>query len=378
MRLLFVPVLAFTVSLAACAEEKKSEPRAERLAKLKETSEEISQRYEKAEPEDRKKIRDEAKELFFLNAGRALRIANEEPKDAVALEAAAFALEQLLSFGTAGEDLDKALNIIAEYHLTDPKLRAALLDKRTKRLPPLLAMISQAAGDAGQKFIKTVSEKAADHGVKGMSLYYLGTAAAESADATDDEAKAKELTAQAIDYFENAIKLAGNEKFGREGTLAKTVEEELVGLKTLAIGKPAPDVQATDLKTGDKVKLSNYKGKVVLLDVWATWCGPCKAMIPHEREMVKKLEGKPFQLISVSADDEKSTLEKFIEKTPMPWTHWWDGPESEVLKKYRVHAFPTLYLIDAKGVIRKKFIGAPEGETLDKAIEGLLSQASGK
>ena len=62
-----------------------------------------------------------------------------------------------------------------------------------------------------------------------------------------------------------------------------------------------------------------------MLDIWATWCGPCKAMIPHEREMVERLKDKPFALVSISADEKKKTLTDFLAKDTMPWTHWWNG-----------------------------------------------------
>ena len=94
-------------------------------------------------------------------------------------------------------------------------------------------------------------------------------------------------------------------------------------------------------------------------------------MIPHEREMVEKFKSKPFALISVSADDEKKELEDFIAKEPMPWTHWWEGPDASLIKQWNVRSFPTIYVIDAKGVIRHKGI---RGEELEKAVEKLLAE----
>lgn len=145
---------------------------------------------------------------------------------------------------------------------------------------------------------------------------------------------------------------------------------------TLTIGSPAPKLQVGSWVKGDKVD-ELKSGNIYVVEFWATWCGPCRAMIPHEREMVEKNKGKPFVLVSVSADDKKETLEKFLEKEKMPWVHWWnDGQQSEVLKKYRVRAFPTLYLIDHNGVVRHKWIGNPGNSKIDAAVEELVKAAT--
>jgi thiol-disulfide isomerase/thioredoxin len=116
----------------------------------------------------------------------------------------------------------------------------------------------------------------------------------------------------------------------------------------------------------------------VVLDFWATWCGPCKAMIPHERELAEKLKDKPFAILSVSVDDEKKELAEFLGAEKMPWSHWWDGPKGPVVKLFRVKAFPTLFLIDAKGVVRNKWVSSPGNEVLDKAVNELVAEAQKK
>ncbi|HYH65151.1 MAG TPA: hypothetical protein VD866_10695, partial [Urbifossiella sp.] len=74
-------------------------------------------------------------------------------------------------------------------------------------------------------------------------------------------------------------------------------------------------------------------------------------------------------------DKEKETLTKFLEAEPMPWTHWWAGGDGDILKTFRVRAYPTLYLIDARGVIRKKWLGAPDNAVLDREIDALVREA---
>ena len=119
--------------------------------------------------------------------------------------------------------------------------------------------------------------------------------------------------------------------------------------------------------------MSDLKGKVVVLDFWATWCGPCKAMIPHTRELVKKMDGKPFVFVSISADAKKATLETFLEKTPMPWTHWHSGTAG-VVDDWEIEAFPTIYILDAKGVIRKVIVGG-DNKAIEREVEKLVKEA---
>jgi thiol-disulfide isomerase/thioredoxin len=148
-------------------------------------------------------------------------------------------------------------------------------------------------------------------------------------------------------------------------------------VKDLFIGGKMPNLNSTDL-AGKGVKLSDFKGKVVMLDVWATWCPPCCRMIPHSREMVKKLRGKPFVLVGVSADDDRETLTKFMQTNEMPWTHWHNGPEGGLLSELNITAFPTIFLIDHNGVIRAKWVGSPGPAVIARTVEALVNKAPGR
>ena len=106
------------------------------------------------------------------------------------------------------------------------------------------------------------------------------------------------------------------------------------------------------------------------MDIWATWCGPCKQMIPHEREMVERLKDKPFALISVSGDDKMETLRNFLEKEKMPWTHWF-AERKGILKDWNIRYYPTIYILDHTGKIRHKDL---RGEKMEEAVNELLSE----
>lgn len=154
-------------------------------------------------------------------------------------------------------------------------------------------------------------------------------------------------------------------------SLQKALDTKFAGvLPSLSIGSEAPEIAIQNVG-GGRSSLKALRGKVVVLDIWATWCGPCKAMIPHERKMVDELVGKPFQLVSISADEKLDTLTNFLKSEYMPWTHWWNGSQGGLMDEWNIKYFPTIYVIDKKGVIRFKDI---RDEDLSKAVKGLLAE----
>jgi hypothetical protein len=102
-------------------------------------------------------------------------------------------------------------------------------------------------------------------------------------------------------------------------------------------------------------------------------------MFPHERSLVKRLENKPFALIGVNSDRDKEQIKQKNEAAQITWRSFWNGPEGTggpISKSWNVRGWPTLYIIDHKGVIRHKWVGSPGGEVLDKAIDELIEEAS--
>jgi hypothetical protein len=101
-------------------------------------------------------------------------------------------------------------------------------------------------------------------------------------------------------------------------------------------------------------------------------------MYPHERSLVKKLAGKPFALVGVNSDKDKKELHEAMEKESITWRSFWNGPEGTggpISAEWNVHGWPTLYILDHRGVIRHKYLGSPGDKVLDEAIEKLVEQA---
>ncbi|RKU05864.1 hypothetical protein C6503_26860 [Candidatus Poribacteria bacterium] len=135
------------------------------------------------------------------------------------------------------------------------------------------------------------------------------------------------------------------------------------------IGKPAPDFQVTDLK-GEELSLKDYRGQVVLLDFWATWCGPCIAEMPKVKKTYEKHKNQKFQIIGISLDRSEAPLAAYIEKEGLSWVHYWDESR-DVRNLYKVWGIPTAFLIDSEGIIQKASLG---GFDVESAVAELVEK----
>jgi thiol-disulfide isomerase/thioredoxin len=318
--------------------------------------------YRKAVPQAQKDLRaaktpKEQQAVFEkLNkefSPRLLKLVEADPKDKLSFEVLMFAIQALPKVD------DKVFALLADNWAKDEKMK--LLCR---------FLIFRPRTEAKEMLQKVLGENK-DKGAQGFACFALAKLASEQQ--SEGDQKAGE---EAEKYYERVTKEFADVEFAPMATLGEQAKGALFEARFLSVGRTPPNVESQNLD-GKKVELKEYKGKVVVLDIWATWCGPCKSMIPHEREMVKKHKDKPFALISVSGDDEKDTLKKFLETNDMPWTHWWDGREGNIVKGWNVTGFPTIYVFDPKGVIRYKFVGAVT-DALEEAVEKLLAEAKDK
>ena len=135
------------------------------------------------------------------------------------------------------------------------------------------------------------------------------------------------------------------------------------------IGKPALDFHVTDLN-GEALSLEQYRGQVVLLDFWATWCPPCIAEIPNVKKTYEKYKDQKFQIVGISLDRAREPLAAYIEKENLTWLHYWDNT-GKVSNLYKVQAIPSTFLIDGEGVIRKTNL---RGYRLETAVAELVEK----
>jgi thiol-disulfide isomerase/thioredoxin len=143
----------------------------------------------------------------------------------------------------------------------------------------------------------------------------------------------------------------------------------------LLIGKPAPDFSTVDLD-GKPISLEDYKGKVLLLDFWASWCGPCLMAMPSLQKLSEQYKDKPVAIVGVNGDtpDLKSRVKSILEDKNITYRQFTDST-NQVFMDYRVKPIPCLVMIDQKGVLREIRTGYGPGEEkiLASQIDQLLA-----
>lgn len=145
------------------------------------------------------------------------------------------------------------------------------------------------------------------------------------------------------------------------------------------VGKTAPEPPAGTVDfDGKAAKLGDYRGKVVVLDFWLINCPPCRKLTPHNRDLVRKYAGRPFAFIGVSGDADRGEAERFLRQQNQPWVQWWGGPDGGMPRAWNLTAFPSVVVLDARGVIRAKFRGgAFEPKDIEAAVDKLVRAAEG-
>ncbi len=361
----------------------------ERLAVIVKAQQDASQQYGKAfegekSAQERQKAIDRYVAEVRKNTKDALDLVRAHPHDPVDVEALHF----VIRYARAGpsDASEQAMRILARDHIRDPKM-GELCDQISGFFHLPIA----------ESLIRAVLEQHPNHEDRGLACHglaaylkyqakmvrrlrekpeqvedYVRTRGKEAMARFLRETVPDELDKEAEALLERVASEFGTVAYNQK-TLADLAAGELFALRHLQVGKVAPEIEGKDID-GKAFKLSDFRGKVVVLTFSGNWCGPCVGMYPQERELVVKLTGKPFALVSVSTDANVETLKKSIDSGEITWRCWWDGgTDGPITTRWGVSSFPTIYVLDPGGVIRFK---DARGEALDEAVSALLSETS--
>lgn len=138
----------------------------------------------------------------------------------------------------------------------------------------------------------------------------------------------------------------------------------------------APDFELVTL-SGDRIRLEDQRGSVVVVNFWASWCPPCRAEMPDLREVYEANQGRGLEILAVNVayQDNRQDAERFVREFGLPFPILLDT-SGEVANRYLMRALPTTFFIDRQGVIREVIIGGPMSTTtLQTTVENLLEEA---
>jgi thiol-disulfide isomerase/thioredoxin len=273
-------------------------------------------------------------------AKRTREFIDAEPKDESALDAILFSIRQLVADAN-----DQSLyQQILGHHLTNPKL-AEVVDRHY----------------ATDEFLRAVAEKSPHVEIRGKASLVQAKRLARANHPQEAEAI--------------CIRISNDQALDQ---LHRGAQDLLFEIRHLSVGKVIPEIDGLDLD--DKpMKLSEYRGKAVMLVFWATWCGPCMKMVPHERELARRFAGKPFAIVGINGDlGQEERAKKAVQTEQITWRSFRNyllKEKREIASRWNVVEWPTVFLIDHEGVVRQVYRGMPAEKELDAAVEKLVIAA---
>lgn len=281
----------------------------------------------------------------------ALDVMTSDPTDDLGFMAIQFCMKFTEKSEPLYKCTDQALTYLDRYYTNDP------------RIEDILLTLARAAGKRGEAIDDKVIEKSTNRKLRAEAAYWL----VEEKHNEVDDATLPETERSAV--REKLLRLAhlleneyGDVVVWGEKPAKEQMKSLLFSLEHLSLGNVIPDMTAQRVD-GTSDDLKNYRGKVVLLDYWATWCIPCvHSLREHVAPLQKELAGKPFTVITLSIDDNPAKVSEFTKNVmPLPFVNWFIGMDSPYYYPWGLAGVPHYYLIDKNGVIRANTF---EAETL--------------
>ena len=296
----------------------------------------------------------EAREVL---AKEALLIAGQkiESKEAEEL------LHWIVKGGGNTETAQTATERLIEHHATSPASIRKLLSyamNPTGCTPKLFAGFERASPGDGQNWIvlasSAIHQKSllliADElvaGGSGAAQYHTQLGSELIARLVNEDLK--ELEAQVIAGFRDLSTQHGEKSIGGM-TIKELAEGSIFTVQHLRLGKVARDLSGNNLE-GKVVNIENFRGKVLLVDFWATWCAPCATAVPDLKALSRELPSSKFAILGISADEDDKKLQGFIKENTVSWDNIMDR-DGALQKRWQSLSLPSYYVLDEKGVIR--------------------------
>ncbi|QDU06724.1 Thiol-disulfide oxidoreductase ResA [Gimesia aquarii] len=263
--------------------------------------------------------------------------------------------------GEPGPDLDAMMDLLHRY--------GNKVDNRFQ-LQMLMSELTKVKSDRLNPALSEIIKNNISDQVRGAALYALAARTKKLAEHTgslDGCKQAETLLLQVIDNYPDIATYRG-----KTGENAKKLLKGIRG--PVAIGKLAPELIGKDID-GASFKLSDERGKVIVLSFSGHWCAPCRAMHPIEKELLKKYPRENFNLIEINSDEQKN-LKKVAEKTKndgLTWKLIVDGSNGPISEAWNVTSWPTFYILDQKHQIRHRGVGNL-GQDLTAWVDKLIDE----
>ena len=328
----------------------------------------------------------------------AVALADAAPDDPEAVEILAWVhLGGLGGHRITPEAVDLAYDRLADRYLD----RDALLPVCR------LAWSDGVATPHAEAFLRAAAERSPNRKVRGLSTFNLARLLDESAGFARDlgdptrgpilsanlktglgddalrrlrglDAPALEREAEAL--YEKTIREFPDDRPMGDAfpPLGEQAEGGLFSLRHVRVGRPAPDIDGEDVD-GRPIKLSDYRGKVVVLTFWASWCGPCMGLVPAEKTLAERMKGRPFVMLGVNGDEDRDKAKSVSAKEGITWRSFWNGgPRGTISTRWSIRGWPTVYTIDADGTLRDDglvYFQHIQGANPERAVEALVAEA---
>lgn len=307
----------------------------------------------------------------------AVALAKSNPGYETGFSALQWVLESNRAYDIAAGK--EALQVLSEQYAEDPRFGGFVASLGYYFPYPQVAAYYQDALD----FLTTVANEHPDRKVRGQASLGLAGIAKRQFSRAEGQGlpEADALATKAIASFEYVISEYGDCPSLRvrgvrpaKESLREEAERDLNELRNLRRGMIAPETAAEDLD-GKVFKLTDYRGKVVLLVFWASWCQPCMAEVPDEKKLVEHFKDRPFVILGVNGDNARKDALKAVADHEIPWRSFSNGPlgpTGPITEIWNVRRWPTTFVLDHEGVIRHK---NSRGQRLVDDLESLVVAA---